>query len=45
MNKINYKYYCKDYQLEGMCKFHSDWSEPMPIVVYCIGKTCKEKTR
>ena len=43
MKKIDCKYYCKDYLLEGMCKLHSDWSDPMPIVAYCIGKHCKER--
>ena len=43
MKKIDCKYYCKDYLLEGMCKLHSNWSDPMPIVAYCIGENCKEK--
>lgn len=43
MNKINCKYYCKDYPLEGMCKLHLDWSEPMPTVVYCVGVNCEER--
>lgn len=38
----NCKYYCKDYQLEGMCKKHSDWSEIMPIVQYCPNSLCKD---
>lgn len=42
MKKINCKYYCKDYLLEGMCKLHSDWSDPMPVVVYCPNdENCK----
>lgn len=34
------KYYCKDYQLEGMCKLHSDWSEAMPTIEYCLLGPC-----
>ena len=43
MKKIDCKYYCKDYLLEGMCKLHSNWSDPMPIVAYCTREHCKEK--
>lgn len=43
MKKINCKFYCEDYLLEGMCKLHSDWSDPMPIVTYCTGEHCKER--
>ena len=39
---MNCKYYCKDYQLEGMYKLHSDWSEPMPIVKYCPKSLCED---
>ena len=34
------KYYCKDYQLEGVCKKHSDWSEAMPVIEYCLLGPC-----
>ena len=34
------KYYCKDYQLEGVCKKHSDWSEAMPTIEYCLLGPC-----
>ena len=34
------KHYCKDYQLEGVCKKFSDWSEAMPTVVYCAMGPC-----
>ena len=36
------KYYCKDYQLEGMCKKHSNWSEAMPGIKYCLNSPCKD---
>lgn len=37
---MNCKYYCKDYQLKGMCMLYSDWKESMPIVVYCQNTSC-----
>lgn len=43
MKKINCKYYCEDYLLEGMCKLHSDWSDPMPTVIYCTEEHCKKR--
>lgn len=43
MKKINCKYYCEDYSLKGMCKLYSNWSDPMPIIAYCIGEHCKER--
>ena len=44
MKKINCKYYCEDYLLEGMCKLYLDWSLPMPIVAYCCNdEFCKHK--
>ena len=39
---MNCKYYCKDYQLEGVCKKHSDWSEAMPVIKYCPNSPCKD---
>ena len=36
------KYYCKDYQLEGVCKKHSDWNEAMPAIKYCPNSGCKD---
>ena len=43
MKKINCKYYCEDYLLEGMCKLHSDWRDYMPRVACCVGECCKER--
>lgn len=39
---MNCKYYCKDYQLEGMCKLHSDWNDSMPTIKYCPKSHCED---
>ena len=39
---MNCKYYYKDHPLEGTCMFYTDYTDPMPTVVYCSKLPCDE---